>query len=269
MLWENNRNHILKIITVIFLTTAFLILHFGCASNNLSKIDTDVRFNNYPPVILWAWERPEDLRFIDTEKIGVAFLSQTLILQNDDVKFIPRRQPLKILPKTYLIAVSRIETDKSLNLSLSDSQISQLVLRIRQTLDLPNVKALQIDFDAVISERNFYRRLMKDLRGQIPENIPLTMTALASWCASDGWFSDFPVDEAVSMAFQMGTDDNKVRSFLADGKDWSEPLCRSSYGIALNEPLKMTFQPKRRFYIFNNRPWQAEDLKNLPEGVLQ
>ncbi len=49
-----------------------------------------------PDKILWAWERPEDLRFIDTNKFGVAFLAQTLLLENDKVVFQPRRQVLKL-----------------------------------------------------------------------------------------------------------------------------------------------------------------------------
>jgi hypothetical protein len=45
--------------------------------------------------VLWAWERPEDLSFIDSNKFGVAFLqAQTLTLQGDDVTFSPRHQPL-------------------------------------------------------------------------------------------------------------------------------------------------------------------------------
>lgn len=33
-----------------------------------------------PPVILWAWERPEDLEFLNSQRFGVAFLAQTLTL---------------------------------------------------------------------------------------------------------------------------------------------------------------------------------------------
>src|SRR5438309_12019664 len=46
-----------------------------------------------PNVVLWAWERPEDLRFIDPQRTGVAFLAATVsISSNGSVCFRPRMQ---------------------------------------------------------------------------------------------------------------------------------------------------------------------------------
>lgn len=221
--------------------------------------------NEMPQKILWAWEREEDLRFIDAEKFGVAFLAQTLILQNEDVSFRPRRQPLEIAPNTYLIAVTRIETskDQKSRPPLSNEQKEKIVSLVKKTLQLPNVRAVQIDFDVVVSEREFYRSMINDLKKSLPENTPLTITSLASWCVGDSWFNDFPIDEAVPMAFQMGADDERIRSFLSNGNDWREPLCRGSYGISIDEPLKMNFKANRRFYYFNPKPWKKSDLENL------
>ena len=218
-----------------------------------------------PSKILWAWERPEDLRFLDASKFGVAFLAQTLTLKNNEVIFQPRRQSLQIAPNIYLIAVTRIETDKrSSNRSdLSDEQTEKVVSLIKKTLELPNVKAVQIDFDALASERIFYRNIINELKKQLPQNTPLTITALASWCVSDAWFSDFPIDEAVPMAFEMGADDKGIRDFLIHENDWREPLCRGSYGIAVDEPLKVNFKPNRRFFYFKSRAWEKADTEKL------
>ncbi len=218
-----------------------------------------------PGKIFWAWERPEDLRFIDTNKIGVAFLAQTLFLQNNEVVFRPRRQSLKVAPKTYLIAVTRIETDKqnANRAEMSDEQKEKVVSLIKKTLELPNVKAIQIDFDALVSERDFYRNLVIELKNSLLENTPLTMTALASWCVGDAWFADFPIDEAVPMAFQMGADSQTIREFLAKDNDWREPLCRASYGIAVDEPLNINFKSNRRFFYFKSKAWEKSDLEKL------
>lgn len=218
-----------------------------------------------PDKILWAWERPEDLRFVDANKFGVAFLAQTLTLENNEVIFQPRRQSLKIAPNTYLIAVTRIETGKqnSNRSDLSEERREKVVSLIKKTLELPNVKAVQIDFDATVSERNFYRNVVNELKKQLPANAPLTMTALASWCVGDAWFSDFPVDEAVPMAFEMGADDKAIREFLTHENDWREPLCRRSYGIAVDEPLNVNFKPNRRFFYFKSKAWEKSDLKKL------
>jgi Protein of unknown function (DUF3142). len=249
-------------LSVLFLI--FTILLVGCRTKTVNQVKPNPEA---PKIILWAWERHENLRFLDAEKYGVAFIAQRLFLREDEVVFHPRRQPLEINPDVYLIAVTRIETDRTRRPSFSETQKKQTIELIAQTLRRPNVKALQLDFDALVSERNFYKSLVRDLRAKIAENVPLTVTALASWCAGDTWLNDLPIDEAVPMAFRMGADDKAIRDFLEKGNDWREPLCRGSYGIALDEPLKMNFRKDRRFFLFKNEAWKAEDLQKLPEGI--
>lgn len=246
----------------IVLSCAILVFLIGCRREPEKFSSANLEM---PAKILWAWERAEDLRFADARQFGVAFLAQTLFLENGEVIFRPRRQPLQVAPDTYLIAVTRIETDKknSAPTNLSDEQKKAVVSSIRKTLELPNVKAVQIDFDATVSERDFYRGVIFDLKKELPENTPLTITALASWCVGDAWFSDFPVDEAVPMIFEMGADDERIRRFLQSGNDWREPLCRGSYGIAFDEPLKINFQPNRRFFYFKSTAWTKSDLEKL------
>ncbi len=218
-----------------------------------------------PTKIIWAWERPEDLRFLDPKEYGVAFLAQTIFLDNTGVTPKPRRQPLEVSPGTYIIAVTRIETNKDGKKRPSfDAEMKTKVLSlIKNTLELPDVKAIQIDFDAVVSERDFYRSLMKELRKQTPEGVTLTMTSLASWCTGDAWFNDFPVDEAVPMAFEMGADSDNIKDYLRKGNDWNEPLCRGSYGISLGEGRFEGMRPGRRMFYFKNTSWTATDVKKF------
>ncbi len=240
------------------------IFVFDCSTKQEGNRES---VSEMPTKILWAWERSEDLRFLDTNRYGVAFLAQTLFLENNGVIFRPRRQPLEVSPNTFLIAVTRIETGKKVSKqpALSDAQNEEAVSLIKKSLELPNVKAIQIDFDAVVSERNFYKTLIVNLKKQLPEKTPLTMTALASWCIGDAWFNDFPVDEAVPMVFQMGADSSPVRDFLSLGKDWREPLCRASYGVSIDEPLDVKFKSNRRFFYFNSRVWEKSDVEKLDE----
>jgi hypothetical protein len=172
---------------------------------------------------------------------------------------------LKVRPETKLIAVTRIESQKTTGspATLSASQREQLTERILRTLHLGNVSAIQIDFDAATSERDFYRQLLTELRQKLPDNVPLSMTALASFCIGDRWLSDLSVDEAVPMIFRMGADDQAIKSSLASGNDFREPICRKSYGVALDEPVDMKFDPSRRFYFFNVRPWTENDMADI------
>ncbi len=220
--------------------------------------------------MLWAWERPEDLEFLDPQRFGVAFLAQTLVLQNDQVVYRPRRQPLKLAPQTKLIAVTRIESQKTTGkqVALSDSQKDGVAGFVIKTLELPNILGIQIDFDAAASERSFYRSLLEEVRRQLPPNKSLSITALASFCLGDRWLEDLPVDEAVPMIFRMGADDRAIRNSLQLGDDFREPLCRHSYGLAIDEPVDMKFDRSRRLYFFASHAWTEKDLSSLP-AVLQ
>ena len=204
-----------------------------------------------PPVMLWAWERPVDLEYLDTQRYGVAFLAQTLTLRGDEVVLSPRRQPLHVTPETKLMAVTRIESEKSAidRASLSASQKERVLELILRSLELDSISAIQIDFDAVTSEREFYRQLLQELRQKLPPQIPLSMTALASFCVGDRWLDDLPVDEAVPMIYRMGPDDQRIKSMLANGYDFREPLCRRSYGIAVDEPFAHSLNDGRRLNV--------------------
>src|SRR5690242_10719563 len=165
----------LKVVTLMLAAVLPLIVLISCRS----KAETRNRFdeNQFPKRILWAWERPEDLEFVDSHKFAVAFLAQTLVLKNDDVEYKPRRQPLKVKPDTRLIAVTRIESQKTTGTPtvLSATQRQKLLDLVLKTTSLSNVAAVQIDFDAVRSERDFYRSLLQDLRQKLPDNVPLSM----------------------------------------------------------------------------------------------
>src|SRR5450755_4883057 len=62
-----------------------------------------------PRVFVWAWERREDLRWLDTRTVGVAFLARTVCPREDGVAIRPRMQPLLTPPGAVLMAVVRVE----------------------------------------------------------------------------------------------------------------------------------------------------------------
>ncbi|MDD1616414.1 MAG: hypothetical protein CG439_1537 [Methylococcaceae bacterium NSP1-2] len=245
--------------TPILTATALAISLLSCQPSTA----TDSKLKDFPHKILWAWERPEDLRFLNSEQFAVAFLAQTLTLTDSEVSSSPRQQPLKVSPQTKLIAVTRIETDKSP--ALSQTQLDEITRLVLNTLKLKNVAALQIDFDAKVSQREFYRQLLTQLRTKIPATMPLSITALASFCLSDPWIKDLPIDEAIPMIFRMGADNNKVKNLLKNGIDFSIPLCQQSYGIATDEPLTMNFDKTRRIYVFKGTAagWTSGDVDKL------
>jgi hypothetical protein len=205
-------------------------------------------------LVLWAWERPEDLSFVDPQRVEIAYLAATLTLRGSRVIMRPRLQPLLIPPAMRPIAVARIESDPTEPPLLTTEQNGALANEITKIATRPNISAIQIDFDARVSERDFYRALLADLRARLPRPLKLSMTALASWCLFDNWIDELPVDEATPMVFRMGADQESVRTRLNAGADFRARLCQNSVGISLDEPLPHRLKG-RTLYIFNPQPW--------------
>jgi hypothetical protein len=217
----------------------------------------------FPGLVLWAWERPELLDFIDPHAVGVAFLARTLYLSGAEVRMRPRLQPLMVPPDTKLMAVVRIEVDGLRPPELSSQQGAAVVAAIVDGGQLPAIAALQVDFDAAVSQRVFYRTLLQELRRHLPASLPLSMTALASWCLYDDWLADLPVDEVVPMVFRMGADQQWVRRHL-DTEDFLARRCRQSLGLATDEPLPAV-RSRQRLYLFHPQPWRPEALTRILE----
>ena len=215
------------------------------------------RMEGFPALMIWAWERPEDLRFIDSDATGVAFLAVTINVSEDDVSVRPRYQPLRVPDGTRLMAVARIESDARRPPRFTEQQRENVVAEILELAQLKNVTAVQVDFDAMKSERAFYGLMLRDLRDRLPKSTALSITALASWCTYDDWIAGLPVYEAVPMLFRMGVDDRQVRIHLNAGKDFRPGICQGSAGIATDEPV-----PKLpgggRVYVFHSRAWSEE-----------
>lgn len=207
-----------------------------------------------PPVMLWAWERPEDLSSIDPATTGVAFLARTIRLADGGFVVRSRLQPLAVPPGAHLVAVVRVEHAERPGGREGALPEPKAVARAIAAMARPGVAAVQVDFDAARSEREFYRALLVEVRAALPASVGLLMTALASWALGDRWVDGLPVDEVVPMLFRMGADDRAVRRHFANGGDFGSRLARGSLGLAIDEP-RPAVPAGRRVYLFNPRPW--------------
>jgi len=209
----------------------------------------------FPRVMIWAWERPEKLDFLDPHEAGVAFLARTVTVRGDVVTVRPRLQPLVVAPGTAMMAVVRVESEEPRPGARIAAEKA-----ILDATELHGVRALQIDYDAKASERDFYRGVIEDLRRVLPASMPLSITALASWCEYDDWISGLPVTEAVPMLFRMGAEPYRGPDSLRERK------CQSSAGVSTDEPLA---EPPRgrRIYVFHPRSWSREELRAAIQEV--
>ena len=61
-----------------------------------------------PALMLWSWDRADDLRFIDAADTGVAYLAGAIQLGADGIAVVPRRNPLLLPQGTATLAVIHI-----------------------------------------------------------------------------------------------------------------------------------------------------------------
>jgi hypothetical protein len=205
----------------------------------------------FPRLILWAWESPQDLRFIKPGSAGIAFLDRTVWLDGEHVRSRPRLRPLRFTPGTDLIAVVRFEGGGTI---LPD--VASVLREVMPATSTVGVRALQIDFDARQSERAWYSRFLRELRKAMPANVALTVTALESWCEEDGWIRDLPVADATPMLFRMGPDDRPAPT------DFPAKICRSSVGVSTDE-LPIRVPPAQRVYVFHPGSWTREKYETV------
>jgi hypothetical protein len=215
-------------------------------------------------LILWAWEMPERLDFIDPRQIAVAYLDQTIYV-GKSVHTRPRVQPMQVSQGTEVVAVVRIEMPAAVE--TSQAAAAEIVAALLRSARRPGVAALQVDFDAVKSQQRFYSQILRQTRREMPPGMPLSVTALASWCAYDRWLTGLPIDEAVPMLFRMGKEQNL---FPPDrgAPLVREPLCSGSLGLSVDEPWPRELAG-RRLYVFNPRPWTERSVAQVVEEVEQ
>jgi hypothetical protein len=245
---------------------AALVLVFGLAGDRLTPTRASTRLD-LPPLVLWAWDRDDDLRFLDPRDTGVAFLAATLTLRGEGVVLTPRHNPLTLPEGVRRVAVVHVERDRAEPPVMSGEQLGRFVEALVAVSDEVPHHVLQVDYEAVESQRSFFIDAIAGLRRRLP-GAALSVTALASWCANERWTGRLAADEVVPMLFRMGYDGRRVRARLAGGGDFHNPECRSSLGVATDE-LPAALPAGRRVYVFNPRRWTADTYRIVRTRIRQ
>lgn len=210
-------------------------------------------FAQQQKVVLWAWEKREDLLWIDPSSTRIAILTATATITEERWRVVHRMNPAWIPPEAKLSRVIRIDTRRALTRHPDPVPFARALYESIRVLPFTEV---QIDFDARESERIWYRSVLEALRTLLPSRIRLTMTALASWCIADDWLRNLPVDEIVPMPFRMGRDRLPVLQHLREHGSFTSAQCQSAIGVALDEPIPIPHV--KRLYIFNPEPWSRK-----------
>ncbi len=219
-----------------------------------------------PQFVIWAWERPEDLRFAHGAEVAVQ--TGFINLVGDQVVARGRYFPLNVDPASVTTAVVHIQVDHRQPLHWSPTLRATLARKVLELARPSRYRRVQIDFEVRASERQVLLSLLKDIRAALPTGTALSMTALASWCESEGWLDLAPVDEIVPMLFRMGPGGRALKTRLAKGGDFGDPRCRSAYALSVDAPLARA-PAGRRVYLFSPKSWTAADFAGVKGRVMQ
>lgn len=223
------------------------------------------RAGERPPstLILWAWERPEDLRFAP---VGVEIAVQTGFVDISGASFTAhgRRYPLRTAhpPATALV---HVQIDPSRPAQWTPALRQRVAAAVLHYATAIPARRVQVDFEVRASERAILLDLLADVRRGLPRGAILSMTALASWCDGETWLDAAPVDEIVPMLFRMRGGE-ALKNRLAAGGDFRDPRCRAALGIASDSPIPRA-PPGRRVYLFSPASWTAEDYAGVRAEV--
>ena len=229
-----------------------------------------------PRLNVWAWERDEDLSYIDPSKISVAYFAGNIYVHGSNVRFRPRTQKLKLPDSTQTIPVFRIESIRSDGSMPELSAASFVAKTISKTLTRSpkQEKTVQIDFDALADERPFYKALLRELRKEIPPNTKISVTALASWLLADKWLERGSADETVAMLFSIGPERNDVLSRLSKQSLSNGADIPLSIGISASEGdtnkillQSNVFRNNRILYVFSSLPWTEQRLRTITGAI--
>lgn len=219
-----------------------------------------------PRLVLWVWERNEDLSFLHRGEAAIAPVVVTVTLAGDTVDIVWRRQQLRFSPSTEILPVIHVEAFDRLNPPILNApQRMALAQTIVEVAASYPARVVQLDFEVRPSQRAFYKAVLQDVR-QRSDDIRLSLTALASWCAGDRWLQDISVDEIVPMLFRMGRDGPRIRQGYLDAGDLPAAECNQTVGFATDEwiPAKVGAP---RIYLFSPRAWTRESFNDAAKRV--
>ncbi|UUZ55266.1 hypothetical protein LP419_05635 [Massilia sp. H-1] len=206
-----------------------------------------------PPTMLWAWERPEDLRWLPPQA-GVAYVAVTVELAADKVRLRRRAYPLLVRPDTAVVPMVHVDASWRLPPVLSDAQRAVIVDQVLAQARTSSSRVVQLDFEVRRSQRAFLRAVVADIRRRLPPDVALSATALASWCAGDYWIaSAWPPTKSCRWRFA-----------------WRRTMCRSGACWPTTAPSRARAAPARsrhghrRSTDQGGRPTAATSFRRAP-----
>ncbi|NHZ34230.1 hypothetical protein [Massilia rubra] len=254
------------LLTVFLLTCFALTLRMDSGAGGARPVHPALAA--LPAELVWAWERPEDLRWLAPD-IGVAYVASSVLLQGDETQVYRRASALLLAPGAPRVPVLHVDMSWRRPPALSEAQSRRVADELLRLAAQANRKVVQLDFEVRRSQRPFLARTIGAIRARLDPSIALSVTALASWCLDDYWLHDIAADEVVPMAFRMGQAQHALRARLLQQRGFTRARCGAAIGFSTDEPM-MAVREGRRYY-FSPQAWSAarwQALRDTPRSTI-
>jgi hypothetical protein len=221
-----------------------------------------------PADLVWAWERPEDLRWLPPE-VGVAYVASSILLEGGTARVYRRATPLLLAPGAARVPVLHVDASWRRPPLLTEAQGARVADELLRLAAQANRKVVQLDFEVRRSQRPFLARTIATIRARLDPSLALSVTALASWCLDDYWLHDIAADEVVPMAFRMGPAQHALRARLLQQGGFTRARCGAAIGFSSDEAM-MAVREGRRYY-FSPQAWSAarwQALRDTPRSTI-
>ena len=109
-----------------------------------------------PEYYLWAWRREEDLSFIDPSRQKLALWTATITLDHDEFIVEYRTNQITYPSEAEIVSVVRLEATGVPGAATTAQLADAIIGAGRPFAPVEH----QLDFDARLSQRNFYRHLL-------------------------------------------------------------------------------------------------------------
>ena len=123
-------------------------------------------FAEPPRLTVWAWERPEDLRFLPTD-VDIAVQSGFIVLAGDTMTSRSRRFPLFANPQQVTTSVVHLQIDHRKPLDWTPQLRARTAAAVVQLARSVDVRQVQIDFEVRASEHQILRDVVTHVRAAL------------------------------------------------------------------------------------------------------
>ena len=205
--------------------------------------------------VAWVWDGAQPPAWASG---NAAVVVRHVLLRGDKVLLRPRHSSPGLPANARVTPVVHVQLSGTTPPPGLDHARDAIVEAMLHAAALSTSGWVQLDLEALASQRASYRALVLEIRGRLPAATRLSVTALAWWCQDARWLDGLAADEVVPMFFRMGHETERMRKILVEKPARLHARCGKAAGFSMQEPFTAIVAARYgRTYWFDNQRWKS------------